>query len=140
MNGKQIVKLSLPAPAGVIYPHMFRVFVLCVLCALTLCTPSQLAAESNLDGRWQFVLDTPGGERDVDVLFKVDGDQVTGKWDKEDLKGSYQGSDLQLSFEITPEETGEKGTLVIKGKVDGDNITGTWAFGEYNGDFKANRK
>jgi hypothetical protein len=99
-----------------------------------------LAAQSNLDGRWQFVLDTPGGERDVDVLFKVDGDQVTGKWDKEDLKGSYQGSDLQLSFEITPEETGEKGMLTIRGKVDGDNITGTWEFGEYKGDFKANRK
>ena len=73
---------------------MFRVLVLCVLCALTLCIPSQLAAQSNLDGRWQFVLDTPGGERDVDVLFKVDG----------------------------------------------DNITGTWEFGEYKGDFKANRK
>jgi hypothetical protein len=119
---------------------MFRVLVLCVFCAITLFTPPQVAAESKLDGRWQFVLDTPGGEHEADVLFKVEGDQVTGKWNKEDLKGTYDGGDLQLSFEITPEETGEKGTLVIKGKHDGDNITGTWAFGEYNGDFKATRK
>jgi hypothetical protein len=119
---------------------MLRVLIICVVCAITLCVPSQVAGQSSLDGRWQFVLDTPGGERNADAVLKVDGDQVTGKWDKEDVKGTYQGSDLQLSFEITPEETGEKGTLVIKGKVDGDNITGTWAFGEYNGDFKATRK
>jgi hypothetical protein len=113
---------------------------ICVFCAITLFAPSQMNAQSKLDGRWQFVLDTPGGERDVDVLLKVEGDQVTGKWDKEDVKGTYDGGDLQLSFEITPEETGEKGTLVIKGKHDGDNITGTWGFGEYNGEFKATRK
>src|SRR5947209_17602551 len=117
-----------------------RVLVLCAFCALMLFNPFQAAADSNLDGRWQFVLDNPGGDRTTDVLFKVDGDQVTGKWDKEDLKGTYEGNDLQLSFEITPEETGEKGTFVVKGKLDGDNITGTWEFGEYKGDFKATRK
>ena len=111
-----------------------------VLCALAAFAPSRLAAQSNLDGRWHFVLDTPGGDHETDAMFKVDGDQVTGKWDKEDVKGSYADSNLQLSFEITPEETGEKGTLVIKGKVDGDNIAGTWEFGEYKGDFKAARK
>src|ERR1051326_5419697 len=120
---------------------MFRALATCVFCALMLLMiPSYAAADSNLDGRWQFVLDTPGGDRNVDVLFKVEGDQVTGKWDKEDLKGTYDGGDLQLSFEITPEETGEKGTLVIKGKLDGDAIAGTWEFGEYKGDFKATRK
>jgi hypothetical protein len=119
---------------------MLRALFICVFCAITLFAPSQTHAQSKLDGRWQFVLDTPGGERDVDVLLKVEGDQVTGKWDKEDVKGTYDGGDLQLSFEITPEETGEKGTLVIKGKHEGDNITGTWGFGEYNGEFKATRK
>ncbi len=114
--------------------------VVCVFCALSVLTPLQASAQSNLDGRWQFVLDTPGGERDADVVFKVEGDQVTGKWNQDDLKGTYDNGDLQLSFEITPEETGEKGTLVIKGKLEGDNIGGTWEFGEYKGDFKATRK
>jgi hypothetical protein len=107
---------------------------------LVLLAPSPAAAQSNLDGRWHFVLDTPGGDREYDVLFKVEGDQVTGKWDKEDLKGTYDNGDLALSFDITPEETGEKGTLVIKGKLDGDSIGGTWEFGEYKGDFKATRR
>ena len=80
------------------------------------------------------------GDRETDVVLNVDGDQVSGKWDKDDVKGTFADNDLSLSFEITPEETGEKGTLTVKGKVDGDSITGNWDFGEYKGTFKANRK
>ena len=108
--------------------------------ALAVFAPARGAAQSSLDGRWHFVLDTPGGDREIDVVFKVDGDQVTGKWDKEDVKGSFIENELSLSFEITPEETSEKGTLVVKGKLEGDNITGNWDFGEYKGAFKATRK
>ena len=85
-------------------------------------------------------MDTPGGDRETDVVLKVDGDQVSGKWDKEDVKGTFADNDLALSFEITPEEVGEKGILAVKGKLDGDTIAGTWEFGEYKGEFKATRK
>lgn len=119
---------------------MLRSLLVCAVFALVLSAPVAAAPSSDLDGRWHFVLETPGGDRDVDVVLKVDGDQVSGKWDKEDVKGMFADNDLQLSFEITPEETGQKGTLAVKGKLDGDTITGTWDFGEYKGNFKAERK
>jgi hypothetical protein len=119
---------------------MTRLLLVCAVFALAMFAPVQAAAQSNLDGRWHFVLDTPGGDRETDAVFKVDGDQVSGKWDKENVNGSFTDSELELNFEITPEETSEKGTLVVKGRLEGDTITGTWDFGEYKGTFKATRK
>ena len=101
---------------------------------------AQGAATSNdLTGRWHFTLNTEGGDREVDALFKVDGDQVTGTWDKTDVKGTYKGGDLDLAFPLNSEEAGMTATLKIKGKLKVDKLTGNWEFSEYSGTFIATK-
>jgi len=93
---------------------------------------------ANVAGKWHFVLDTPGGDRPLDAEFKVDGDQVSGKWATADVKGTFSDSKLKLEFTFNSEEAGS-GTMKIDGALADDVITGNWAFSEYAGTFKATR-
>ena len=90
-------------------------------------------------GKWHFVLDTPGGDRDVNAEFKIEDGKLTGKWGDADVTGTFADGTIEFTCEITPEETGEKGTMKINGKLEGEELTGTWEFADYNGTFKATR-
>lgn len=115
---------------------------LTLLC-LTLSAPpasSQNDAPPGIDGKWHFVLDTPGGDREMDSEFAVDKDgNVTGKFGTFAVAGTFQEGKLNLSFTITAEETGETGPMKITGKLDGADLTGDWEFSSYSGTFKASR-
>ncbi len=99
------------------------------------------AQDAGINGKWHFVLDTPGGDRDVDAELAVDSDgKVTGKWGKADVAGTYKDGKLDLSFPFTSEESGDTGSIKIAGKLDeSSTLTGTWEFSSYNGTFKAAR-
>lgn len=99
------------------------------------------AQDSGLTGKWHFVLDTPGGDREIDADLAVDSaGKVTGKWGKADVAGTYKEGKLDLSFEITAEETGDTGPMKITGKLDDTSaLTGNWEFSSYSGTFKAMR-
>ena len=101
------------------------------------------AAKAKVDngtvaGKWHFVLDTPGGDREIDAEFKLDADQVSGKWGPADVKGTFADSKLNLEFAFNSEEAGP-GTMKIKGELVEDAISGDWAFSDYSGQFKAKR-
>ena len=101
---------------------------------------AQDAAPPTIDGKWHFVLDTPGGDREVDSEFAVDKDgNVTGKWGNATVAGTFTDGKLNLSFSMTAEETGETGPLKITGKLDQGDLTGNWEFSSYSGTFKASR-
>jgi hypothetical protein len=89
-------------------------------------------------GKWHFVMMTEGGDRIMEPEFKQDGDQVTGKWGNDDVKGTFSDGKLNLEFRVTPEEHGP-GTLKLKGSLADDALTGNWFFDEYSGEFKATR-
>lgn len=89
-------------------------------------------------GKWHFVLDTPGGDREVEAMFQLDGDQVTGKWGAADVKGTFTESKLTLEFPFNSDEGGP-GTIKIKGVLAADALSGDWAFNDYSGSFKATR-
>jgi hypothetical protein len=99
------------------------------------------AQDSGLSGKWHFVLDTPGGDREIDAEMAVDADgKVTGKWDKADMAGTFKDGTLALSFQITADETGETGPIKITGKLDDSGaLAGNWEFSSYSGGFKATR-
>ncbi len=97
-----------------------------------------LGQAAGVTGKWHFVLDTGGGDRIIEPVFQQDGDKVTGKWEKNDVKGTFADGKLDLAFPINSEEAGP-GTLKIKGELANDTITGTWEFQDYNGTFKATR-
>ena len=95
-------------------------------------------ATASVAGKWHFVLDTPGGDRELDAEFKLDGDQVSGKWGPADVKGTFADGKLNLEFPFNSDEAGA-GTMKIKGAVANEAITGDWAFTDYSGQFKATR-
>ena len=94
---------------------------------------------SPIDGKWHFVLDTPGGDREMDAEFTADADgKVTGKFGKADVAGTFKDGHLALEFSMTSEESGETAAMKIDGKLDDTMaLAGTWEFSSYNGTFKA---
>ncbi len=99
-----------------------------------------LQAGSGITGKWNFVLDTEGGERRAPAEFDLDGKNVTGNFAGTEVKGTFAEEKLELKFPFESEEVG-KGTLVFKGKVDGDALIGDFSFETeaqtYTGTFKA---
>jgi hypothetical protein len=97
--------------------------------------------DQKLEGKWHFVFDTQGGDREFEADFTVDKDgNVTGTWDKAPVAGTYKDDHMQLAFEVTSQEAGETAQLQLDGKIgDDSNLTGTWGFSSYNGNFKATR-
>jgi flagellar basal body rod protein FlgG len=106
-------------------------------------TNAQTANASNagINGKWHFVMDTPGGDREVDAEFTVDADgKVTGKYGITDVAGTYKDGKLDLNFQMTSEESGQTAALKLVAKLDETAaLVGTWEFSEYNGTFKATR-
>lgn len=104
-------------------------------------TPAQDAPAGGVNGKWHFVLATPGGDRELDADFTVDSDgNVTGKWANADVAGTWKEGKLSLNFQFTSDEAGVTDAMKIDGKLDDTAaLTGDWAFSEYNGTFKATR-
>ena len=113
-------------------------FAFVTLC-LTLGLQTAVAADPDVSGKWHFVLDTPGGDREMDADFVVDGGKVTGKWGASDVTGTWADGKLALAFSMTSEEAGETSTMKITGKLESEALTGDWEFSSYSGTFKATR-
>jgi len=96
--------------------------------------------DNTVNGKWHFVFNTPGGDREFDADFTVDAEgKVSGTFGKSNAAGTYKDGHLQLACDTTPEE-GETGQLQIDGKLDETAIlTGSWSFSSYDGTFKAAR-
>jgi hypothetical protein len=103
--------------------------------------PVANAQSTGINGKWHFVLETPGGDREVDADFTVDGDgNVTGKWGDSDVAGTFKDGKLALDFQFTSEEVGTTAAMKMNGNLDDSAaLAGDWAFSEYNGSFKATR-
>ena len=99
------------------------------------------AASTTIVGKWHFVLDTPGGDREADADLSVDQDgKVTGKFGDSDVVGTYKDGKLDLDFPFTSEELGQTAELKFTGKLDDTSeLAGTWEFVSYSGTFKASR-
>jgi hypothetical protein len=99
-----------------------------------------LAAASDLDGTWHFVLDTENGVREFNMSLKVEGNQVTGTMDKDvAVKGAYQGDLLQLKFPFHLEAVDVKDVLTITGRLQDGKLAGDWEIDEYSGTFEATK-
>jgi hypothetical protein len=105
-------------------------------------TPATPASQDKrIDGKWHFVFDTQGGDREFEAEFSVDTDgKVTGTWNNKPATGTYKDGHMQMAFDIFSEEANETAQLQLDGKIDDTaTITGTWAFSSYDGNFKATR-
>ena len=102
-------------------------------------SPVSAAPKADVSGKWHFVLQTEGGDREREATFQQQGKKVTGKWDDADVQGTFDDGKLDLEFPVMTEEVG-KGTLKISGQAAEDSLTGTWEFQSYSGTFKATRE
>jgi hypothetical protein len=118
----------------------FLLIAMAMMC-LTLCRQTAIAQDAGLNGKWHFVMDTPGGDREMDAEFAVGADgKVTGKYGKTDVAGTFKDGKMDLDFEMTSEESGETAHLKLIGKFDDKMaLIGTWEFSSYSGTFKATR-
>jgi len=115
------------------------------LVALLWMPMAKAADPATVAGKWHFVHDTEGGDRDMDAVLEQTADKVSGKWDvsasKKDgdaIAGTFADNQLTLEFAANTEVG--PGTLKIKGKLaDDGSLVGTWAFADYSGTFKAAR-
>jgi hypothetical protein len=116
----------------------FLVIAAALFCLMTARATAH-AQDAGLNGKWHFVLDTEGGDREMDAEFSVDADgKVTGKFDKTAVAGTFKDGHMDLAFEMTSEEAGETATFKLVGKLDDAGaLTGTWEFSSYSGAFKA---
>lgn len=112
--------------------------LLAIFLSFGLFIPKSKAQTDNVSGKWHFVLETEGGDREIDADFRQQAEKVTGTWDKAKVQGTFSGGKLNLEFPIESEEAGP-GTLTLKGQLEGEALTGTWAFQTYDGKFKATR-
>ena len=97
------------------------------------------AAVGDISGKWHFVYQTDAGEREKSADFKLDGDQVTGKYGGADVKGTFKDGDIDLAFPYDSEEAGMQATLKMKGKLKEGKLVGNWQFADYDGTFVATR-
>ena len=103
-------------------------------------TAPDKSQDNTVNGKWHFVFNTPGGDREFDADFTVDAEgKVSGTFGKSNAAGTYKDGHLQLAFDTTTEE-GETGQLQMDGKLDETAaLTGSWTFSSYDGTFKATR-
>jgi hypothetical protein len=109
------------------------------MACLAFFSPLRAASKADISGKWHFVLQTEGGDREKEATFQQAGSKVTGKWDDADVQGTFDDGKLDLEFPVTSEEVG-KGMLKLKGQAAEDSLTGTWEFQSYSGTFKATRE
>jgi hypothetical protein len=113
---------------------------LALLCVALVCPLFVgVQAADDVSGAWAFVLNTDGGDRNMNATFKVNGKAVTGTWaEKTEVQGTFADGALELSFPFDSPEAGS-GTLAIKAKLASDELSGTWSFQQYSGTLKATR-
>jgi hypothetical protein len=93
----------------------------------------------DLAGHWDFVFDTEGGVRRTPVTLQLQGETVSGKFEKSDVKGTFNGSKLDLKFPHYSAEGGFEAELSLQGAVEGDGMKGDWKFGEHSGTWRASK-
>ena len=89
------------------------------------------AQSSSVAGEWAASMNTPGGPRPFGLVFKVDGEKLTGTVKRANgdvpLQGKVKGSDISFSYTVNYNDNDL--TLSFAGKIDGDSMSGNVSFG-----------
>ena len=109
---------------------------------LSLLIATSATAQKSVEGEWNATFNTPGGPLPLGLIFKVDGEKLTGTAKRSHgdvaLTGTVKGDDITFSYTI--DYNGDPVTLTFKGKVKGDEMGGTVTFnGQAEDDWSAKR-
>ncbi len=108
-------------------------FAAMLLALFVVVVPTAGAAETaNVNGEWNLTVETPNGTGTPKVIFKQDGEALSGtykgRFGETSLKGTIKGNDIKFTVTISPQ--GQDLVIEYTGKVDGDTMKGTAKFGE----------
>ena len=113
------------------------------LLSVLLFVPGLASAQTTVAGNWDVTINSPQGANTSLVVFKQDGDKVSGvlKGRGGELPfegGTLTGNDLKFSFTINTQ--GMALPITLTGKVEGDKMSGKADFGGFaEGDWTAKR-
>jgi hypothetical protein len=111
--------------------------------SVLLFVPGLASAQTTVAGNWDVTINSPQGANTSLVVFKQDGDKVSGvlKGRGGELPfegGTLTGNDLKFSFTINTQ--GMALPITLTGKVEGDTMSGKADFGGFaEGDWTAKR-
>jgi hypothetical protein len=124
---------------------MMRVVVTCVLVPVLMMVAltAGRAQAPSVSGAWAFTVDTGQGSGTPTIVFKQDGEKLTGQYEGQlgtsELEGTIKGSAIEFSFTINVQ--GQQAPVTYEGTVDRDSMKGTMNIGGMlNGSFTARRK
>lgn len=115
---------------------------LVLLLLVSLFAFSNVASAQSIAGEWDATMQTPGGPRLFKIVFKQDGEKLTGTIKREagdtPLTGTIKGNAVQFSY--TVDYNGNALTLTMTTKLDGNMMKGTVSFGgQAEDEFSATR-
>lgn len=107
--------------------------LLLLLIGFALANSNQTMAQTKtIAGEWDAAMSTPGGVRNFKIVFKVEGEELTGTVKRPNgdvpLVGTVKGEDIQFSY--TVKYNNNDLTISMTGKISGDSIAGIVFFGE----------
>ncbi len=92
----------------------------------------QMSAQTSVAGEWDASMNTPGGPRPFKLIFKVEGEKISGTAKRANgdvpVAGTIKGD--EISFNYTIDYNGNAVTVSFAGKVKGDAMGGTVYFNE----------
>lgn len=100
------------------------------------------AAAADITGKWNFVWQTPGGERRSTLTFNPDGNapnkiKVEFPGAKEPMQGTLDGDKLTVTGDLYSAEAGSSAAFRLNGTVSGQRIKGTASWAEHEMTFEA---
>jgi hypothetical protein len=120
---------------------MFAAMLLAIF--LVIVPTAGAAGTAKVEGEWNLTIETPNGTGTPSVIFKQDGENLTGtykgRFGDTALKGTVRGNDIKFTFTVSPQ--GQDMVVEYTGTVDGDTMKGKAKFGEmFQGNFTGKKK
>ena len=96
---------------------------------------------ADLSGKWNFVWQTPGGERQSILTFTQKGEKVEARFPdaKEPVSGTLKDGKLSLAGRLYSAEAGAEADFHLDGTLAGQELKGTGAWAEHQMTFTAHK-
>ena len=96
---------------------------------------------ADLSGKWNFVWQTPGGERQSTLTFTQKGEKVEARFPdaKEPVTGTLKDGKLSLAGPVYSAEAGATADFHLDGTLADHELKGTGAWGEHQMTFTAHK-
>ena len=108
---------------------------------LLLAAGAAVLVSAELNGKWSFIWQTPGGERRSTLAFTQNAEKVEARFPEatEPIRGTFRDGKLALSGRLYSDEAGETADFRVEGTLSGDELKGTGAWGEHDLTFTARK-